>query len=410
MIVQKRKKSNPVISSTSMSLVTLPTEILNRILDHLDIHSILFSFRSVCKRFYEINNNYNRYELDVSSTNIKPIARLIQPNRIASLILRSDKTELFSRCFDSQEFHQLVSLTLIEIDPNKLDHTLQLFAACTRLISLSVSTSANSNKQITNIFSSDVTKFTLRKLVLKSLDLFIDKISWQRISIVEHLVLGRCTFSQYEIILNSLPYLKTLTMNDCIATNRDKMLSMSYNQLISLSITDCHLCINDIQFVISRTPSLVYLKLGSHRNKFDSTFNGLFWENFLKTNFPSFAKFQFLFSYTMSKDDAPIDIDSLIQSFETSFYSKNIQCDYNIQENTIHLYTTPILINLPRSSSPSIAIRLNINGSSTLTWIDGIRDVISTEVFSIYIFHCCFILLFLYLDTNRNKTSIESHR
>jgi hypothetical protein len=110
----------------------------------------------------------------------------------------------------------------------------------------------------------------------------------------------------------------------------------------------------------------------------------------------------------MSKDDVPIDMDSLIQSFETPFYSNNIQCDYNIQEHMIHLYTTPISINLPRSSSLSIAIRLNVDGSSTLTWINGILDVISTEVLYIYIFHC--FILFLYLGTDRNKAPIESHR
>lgn len=77
-----------------MSLDTLPVEILNRILDHLNILSILLSFRSVCKRFNEISNSYNRYKLDVSSTDIKRIVRLIQPNRIASIILRSGEIDL----------------------------------------------------------------------------------------------------------------------------------------------------------------------------------------------------------------------------------------------------------------------------------------------------------------------------
>lgn len=171
------------------------------------------------------------------------------------------------------------------------------------------------------------------------------KISWQHISTVEHLVLGSCTFSQYEIILSSLPYLKTLTMTDCIATNRDQIPSMSYYQLVSLSITDCHLSMNDIQFIISRTPSLVHLKWGSSRNKFDLAFNGSFWEKFLQTNFPSFAKFQFLFSYTMANDDAPIEIDFLIQSFKTPFYSNNIQCDYNTNINQFTSFVFSITYN-----------------------------------------------------------------
>jgi hypothetical protein len=65
---------------------------------------------------------------------------------------------------------------------------------------------------------------------------------------------------------------------------------MSYPQLVSLSINDCHLSINDIQFVISQTPSLMYLKLISNRKEFDLAFNGSFWEQFIQTNFSSMVK------------------------------------------------------------------------------------------------------------------------
>jgi hypothetical protein len=59
-----------------MSLVTLPVEVIHRILDHIDIHSILISFRYVCKQFYMITNTYNRYELDISSTSLTDLKRI----------------------------------------------------------------------------------------------------------------------------------------------------------------------------------------------------------------------------------------------------------------------------------------------------------------------------------------------
>jgi hypothetical protein len=71
-----------------MSLVTLPVEVIYRILDYIDIRLILNTFRYVCKQFYMITNTYNRYELDVSSislNDIKRIAHFIQSEHIISL-------------------------------------------------------------------------------------------------------------------------------------------------------------------------------------------------------------------------------------------------------------------------------------------------------------------------------------
>ncbi len=411
MILQKK---NTVIQTTTMSLVTLPVEILYRILDHVDMHSILFSFRCVCKQFYTISNSYNRYELDTSSSSssdIKRIARLIQPDRIISLVFHADssgenKIDLFFRCFNSNEFVRLFSLTLIGVYHYKVNHILQVFAGCARLVSLSIYTGANQSKQATDIVLSAETKFKLRKLNLKNSDSFFVNLSSQHISTVEHITLENCTFSQYQLILSSLPHLKTLTMRDCIKTDHDEMPSMSYPQLICLSINDCHLSINDIQSVISQVPSLAYLKLRSHRNHFDSAFNGSFWEKFIQTNLPSFIKFQFFFSYTMNQNDVLIDMDSLIQTFRTSFWSHNIQCDYNIQQRIINLYTTPISIDFSRSMKisvcPTISIRLNVDDSPTLSWTDQVFDITSSIV--------TFSLLRFILIQTPTEVKIRSHR
>ena len=52
---------------SSSFLLTLPVEILHRILDQLDIQDILFLFRHVCKKFSSISNIYNRLTLELSN-------------------------------------------------------------------------------------------------------------------------------------------------------------------------------------------------------------------------------------------------------------------------------------------------------------------------------------------------------
>jgi hypothetical protein len=353
-----------------------------------------------------ITNTYNRYELDVTSislNDIKRIAHFIQPEHIISLRFNNhysieQKIDLFFELFDSNQFCRLVSLTLNEINQDKVNHILKDFADCPRLVSLSIKANENWNYKTKVNLLSKVIKFKLRKLNLKDFNSLINNIPWQDISTVQHIILEDCTFSQYQIILSSLPHLKTFVMRDCIINDHNQMLLMSYPQLISLSINDCHLSINDIQFVISQTPSLVYLNLVSYRKEFDLAFNGSFWEQFIQTNFSSMAKFQFFFSYSIYRNDVIIDFDTLIHSFRTSFWLNNIICDYNIQRKIINLYTMPILItesdnlwrSIGKSSTPSIAIRwiissMDVNCSPKLNLIDGIFDVTSsTKVFLIF--------------------------
>jgi hypothetical protein len=118
-----------------MSLATLPVEILYRILNHLDIHSIFVSLRYVCKRFNMITNTYNQYELDLSSisqVDIKLFARLIQPENVISISLTDrspieNDIDLFFRFFDTNRFHKVRSLTLNKTTDKNLDHIFKSF-------------------------------------------------------------------------------------------------------------------------------------------------------------------------------------------------------------------------------------------------------------------------------------------
>jgi hypothetical protein len=90
-------------ASSSSSLLTLPVEILHRILDQLDIQDILFSFRRVCKTFYSIINIYNRLTLKLSNhsseTRIHCLYRILSPSNVGTLILQ--------KCYSNNQLNNI---------------------------------------------------------------------------------------------------------------------------------------------------------------------------------------------------------------------------------------------------------------------------------------------------------------
>lgn len=59
-----RKRLYQYKNDNSMpSLLTLPIELVYRILDQLDPPTIIFSFRNVCIRFNAITDIYHRYKV-----------------------------------------------------------------------------------------------------------------------------------------------------------------------------------------------------------------------------------------------------------------------------------------------------------------------------------------------------------
>ncbi len=115
---------------STVTLVSLPVEILYLICDYLDIWDILRSFRRVCKQLYAVSHAYNRYKLDMcsmSASNIKLISHRIPPEHIISLIshkyynknhfeLPRSALGTFRSILDISQFTQLQSLTLIDVN------------------------------------------------------------------------------------------------------------------------------------------------------------------------------------------------------------------------------------------------------------------------------------------------------
>ena len=131
-------------NNAAPSLATLPVELLYRLLDYLDVQTIVLSFRYVSKKFYLISNSSNHYNLDLSSTSkshFDLICRRISRDKVVSITLSDEDTTpgqigLFLSLFQISDFPQLRSLTLRCINSKDLYRILNDVLRCS-LTSLS---------------------------------------------------------------------------------------------------------------------------------------------------------------------------------------------------------------------------------------------------------------------------------
>jgi hypothetical protein len=80
-------------------------------------------------------------------------------------------------------------------------------------------------------------------------------------------------------------------MNNIDKTIFFSPLDTNYAQLISLTISDCQLLIDDLQIIFPLTPSLVHLKLIS---------DGFAWKQLLRSELSHLRKLELLLDYELS--------------------------------------------------------------------------------------------------------------
>lgn len=124
---------------------------------------------------------------------------------------------------------------------------------------------------------------------------------------------------------------------------------IEFQHLTSLSIVKCSQTTEEIELILSLTPSLIYLKLVSHREQFDSVFDGSFWERTIENKLPQLERFQIFFSYKYSKYGSNFKsplLSLILEPFQSIFWLNkkfiNFSVDYNLMDPIIRLYTTPI--------------------------------------------------------------------
>lgn len=343
---------------SDVSLPTLPTELLHRIFDYLDIKSILLSIRFVCKNLYTTTNSYNRFKLDFNSLNhsdIRLISRLIQLKYIIALVVsyRYDnhgQLRFFPSNFDLCQLERLNALTLCGVKEFDLVNCLQKIATSS-LTSLTIDFKKCKRLKDETIFllSSFIVQSNLQKLHLEYNSYMSRWIAFSAQCSLYDLTISSCTCSEYVMVLNHCPRLRTFVIDHYVGLD-DTILSscssLCHDQLNSLIIGDCQLSTEYIESFLSLTPSLKHLEVISNRSNVDLIFDGHFWTRLIQNKLATLHHLEFIFKYHFSSTDDFHSMSSIISSFRTPFWLTDkhwfVTCDYVISTSDIVLYTNSL--------------------------------------------------------------------
>ena len=340
------------------SLPDLPAELMYRIFDYCDIHTILLSLRCVCRKLNAISSGYDRFELiyDLSSKfEFRVIPRLIDAQNITSLTIFSDHSSrhallAFESLFEIRRFNRLRSLTLDGVNHAKLNDLLQKIPNGA-LMSLSI----RGSEWDTSAFLPNIaTQFQLQKLILRDADFTGKVFPWPLNRNLTQLTIGSCTLSQYVVILHYLPCLQIFTMknysidNACNETIASLSGPVCSSSLKSLTLSDYSLRFEELDLLLSLTPKLNHLKLVCNWQRLEHLRNFCYLEKIIQTKLPLLSKLEFFVSYIhdlIRTNDLTPSIKSLIVPFRRPFWLEEKQwyvtCDYLIHCRTIRLFTTP---------------------------------------------------------------------
>ncbi len=377
-------------------LFSLPVELIYSIFDHLDVQTILRSVRLVSRQFYALTNTYDRLELNfvsIPKSSLRFISRIIRFENVTSLIVSfndqtSSKIDCFYTYFDLSRFTRLRSLSFIEMDSSEMEPFLHHINKC-NVVSLSIKFHQNpyESSRVMTLLSSVIAQSSLRNLHLHSFDYIIHNITISVQWALNHLSIDTCTYGHYCTVLGCCPQLQTIIMTDCTDINKTILLSSAnrcYPQRISLTLHDCRLSTEDLESLLSLTPSIVHFKMVSTRSVFDSVFDATFWEKFVQTKLICFNKFEFFFTYFVQENTITPSLESIISLFQAPFWLNDkhwfVTCEYILNYAQLKLYTTPVsttnfekLIKYEASS---------INGMHMLTrsWINNMTELTTGEV------------------------------
>ncbi|CAF4551408.1 unnamed protein product, partial [Rotaria socialis] len=349
------------------TLLDLPLELFHGIFEHLDTETIAISVRCVCKKLFNIANNYDKFKLSLAriyGSDLVSISRIVEPVNFVSLAIyvysdyhQYGKINLFLSLFKLNSFTQLRSLYFYSTSGD----TVELFLQQVPLGNLGLLSIINTRDGILG----RAIKQTLQSVVqfnIPKLQIYepkcLERINWPAQCPLEYLMLADCSFSQYRSVLSELSNLRMLIVDNIKMTDKDlktqEEFSISQNaaktqdcqHLTSLSIVKFDGTMEDIELILSLTPSLTRLRLISCRKKFDSTFDGSTWERTIGSKLPLLKNFELFLSHEFWRDVKFPLLCEIIAPFQSTFWLNQKHCnfsaDYDLWNPIIRLYTTPI--------------------------------------------------------------------
>ncbi|UJR11195.1 hypothetical protein I4U23_015376 [Adineta vaga] len=309
-----------VTKQNTISILSLPTELLHRICDFLDTKTIVQSFRHVCMKLFAITETYNRYKIRINSVTMINICRFIPSENVLQLEFENEHSTITN----IHRFTRLQSLTIHRINVNDAKLVLQHAARNCKLMTFSIDLDGLQNiDDLLYSISEITTQSTLRKLIL-NFDLDdIEKFSWPHSCRITTLSIGTCTFKQFASILQNSPHLHTLMMNNCWKIDIDEtFLTQSYLQLNSLTFNDLQMTMDKLEYCLGFLPSLIHLDLTSSGKPFEFIQRLSQWEEFLRLRLPRLSQLEIcIFCYCCDWNH----FDAIINAFRTPFWLEEKQ-------------------------------------------------------------------------------------
>ena len=333
----------------------LPVEIVHRIFDHLDIETIFFSIRPVCRLFRSIIQSYDRFDFHlkiISKAHFDVLCRFIPPENIRSLTLYHndqipDQISLFLSKVHLRQLTRLHSIDLHGIEEFQLNYLFErINLDLLKSFSIQMKNYDNRRRKTTaNHLSTIVKEGNLRNLHLNIQSNRISEIEWSMNCSIECLTLSKdFTFDNLVKIFSCSPQLHRLIIKENFShVINANIVGCSFPQLRSLIIEQLNCNINELESFLFLTPSVSYLKL---KGRID-TFDGKRWEEFLQVNLPHLDQFQFdIICHKMPKQTRE-DLELILQSYRSSFWIEYkkwfVGIDMNEEESyKFQIYSIPI--------------------------------------------------------------------
>ena len=366
----------------------LPVEIVHRIFDHLDIETIFFSIRPVCRSFQSIALNYDRFDFHLklsSKSHFDVLCRFLPPENIRSLTLYNneqipDQISTFLQQVRLRQLTRLHSIDLDGIDEFQLNYLFKrLNVNLLRSFSIRINQyDYRRRKTIVNYLSTVVKQTNLRNLYLNIKNSRISDLSWPINSSIKCLTINEnMKFDNLMKIFSCSPELhRLIILETFFGRDTDHRKGYSFVQLKSLTIEKVDCSMNKLESFLCLTPSLSSLKLSGRC----STFDGKRWEDFVQINLPHLDQFQFdLRCYQMSKQTSE-DFHSMIEPFRSPFWLEHKKWFVQFQWHPLYsfnykLYSIPMC-----ESSFDVDLSLKkeiISTSDERFQATGINEIIS---------------------------------
>jgi hypothetical protein len=332
-----------------MQFELLPNEIFNECFQYLNAFDIFYSFDRLNYRFYSVIRNSPLY------LNFQPLKKfqfndfcqtiLSNPEikqNIISLQLSNIGTcgeiQLFLSLFPLNEFINLRSLSLIDIENDNIQQILPMLPFLSNLYQLSCSSTEYKSLEIMPA----LLKSKIRILKLPNVDM--NSLSIDETIPITSLTISYCHLSDVCQLFQYTPMLKYLKIerlsDNSITGNELNLINTSAVHLKQLIVDSSTVEFQVLELLLNRIPNLQIFSIFAKDNM--EMFDANRWQHLIESYLPHLHIFKFKFDYCssrLSSDEKLIEF----RKFQTDFWHKQHHwyTNYEIDSLLVSVYTLP---------------------------------------------------------------------